>query len=55
MKTVCLLGKGGGKLKGIADLELIVPSSDTPRIQEAHIFVLHTLCEIVENNLFEND
>jgi D-sedoheptulose 7-phosphate isomerase len=46
--TVCLLGAGGGKMKGMGDVELIVPSDDTPRIQEAHITVAHLICEAVE-------
>ncbi len=48
VKTVALLGKGGGKAKGKADLELIVESNDTARIQEAHTFLLHALLESVE-------
>jgi len=47
-----LLGKHGGKTKNIADVELIVPSDDTPRIQEAHITILHIMCELVEKELF---
>lgn len=46
--TLCLLGRGGGKMKGMADAELIIPSDDTPRIQEAHITVAHLICEAVE-------
>lgn len=46
--TVALLGKDGGKAKGLADNELIVPSDSTPRIQEAHITLIHIICEIVE-------
>jgi len=49
--TVALTGKGGGKISGICDLSLIVPSNDTPRIQEAHILVIHILCELVEDAL----
>jgi len=52
IKTVALLGKHGGKTKNIADVELIVPSDDTPRIQEAHITILHIMCELVEKELF---
>jgi len=46
--TVGLLGNYGGKLKGTCDYELIVPSSNTPRIQEAHEVVYHTICQLVE-------
>lgn len=47
--TVSLLGCGGGKMKDMADVSLIVPSDDTPRVQEAHITIIHLLCEAVEN------
>jgi D-sedoheptulose 7-phosphate isomerase len=46
--TVGLLGNYGGKLKGVCHYELIVPSSITPRIQEAHELIYHTLCQLVE-------
>ncbi len=49
--TVVFSGKGGGKLKDIADINLIVPSYDTARIQEVHIFIGHIICEIVENEI----
>lgn len=51
VKTIAFLGKGGGFTKGAADLELIVPGSETARIQEAQKFLLHVLCEIVEERL----
>jgi D-sedoheptulose 7-phosphate isomerase len=46
--TVALLGKDGGAARGLADLELIVRSDDTARIQEAHLQALHFICEVVE-------
>lgn len=46
--TVALTGNGGGKLATQADLLFAVPSTDTARIQEAHILAGHVLCEIVE-------
>ena len=52
MKTVGLLGRDGGQLRGLSDLSIIVPSNNTPRIQEIHIFVCHILCELVEKELF---
>lgn len=52
MKTISLLGKDGGKTKGIADMDIIVQSNNTPRIQEAHITILHIICELVEKGLF---
>ena len=51
VKTVAFLGKGGGFTKGAADVELIVPGSETARIQEVQQFLLHVLCEIVEERL----
>ena len=49
--TVSLLGRDGGFTKGSADIELIVPGTSTARIQEAQKFLLHVLCEIVEEKL----
>jgi len=48
LHTIALLGRDGGKARGLAAIELIVPSTITARIQEAHKFLLHTICEIVE-------
>ncbi len=52
MTVVGLSGDTGGKMGQKCDILLNVPSSDTPRIQEAHILLGHILCEIVEENLF---
>ena len=52
-QTIGLTGCGGGQLAKIVDLALVVPSDDTPRIQEAHITIGHILCDIVEKTLFE--
>ena len=51
VKTIAFLGKGGGFTKGAADLELIVPGTETARIQEAQKFLLHVFCEIIEERL----
>ncbi|WP_136513222.1 D-sedoheptulose 7-phosphate isomerase [Geomonas edaphica] len=51
-RTVALLGKDGGSIKGVAELSLIVPSNDTPRIQEGHITMIHIICDLVERGLF---
>lgn len=48
--TVGLTGGTGGKMTAICDFNLIMPSSVTARIQEAHIFVGHCLCEILESD-----
>lgn len=52
MIVVSMTGQAGGKMKDGSDYLLNVPSTDTPRIQEAHITIGHIICEIVENNLF---
>ncbi len=49
--SIALLGKDGGHCKGKADVELIVTSSVTARIQEGHKFLLHSICEQVEGAL----
>lgn len=51
MTTISLLGRDGGRARGMANVELIVPSNTTSRIQEAHIFLGHVLCEGVEQAL----
>jgi D-sedoheptulose 7-phosphate isomerase len=55
MKTVALTGgtiRPGGELAAVCDLVLNVPSDSTPHIQEAHLWVEHLLCEIVERQMF---
>lgn len=47
-------GESGGKMRALCDHCLCVPSGDTPRIQEAHILIGHTLCAMVELALFED-
>ncbi|MBE7427325.1 MAG: D-sedoheptulose 7-phosphate isomerase [Ideonella sp.] len=49
--VVGLLGRDGGPLKPLCDVPLVVPSDTTARIQEAHIFIGHTLCAMVEEAL----
>lgn len=51
MSTIALLGRNGGRSKGVADAEIIVRSETTARIQEAHIFIGHVLCEGIEHEL----
>lgn len=46
--TVALTGCSGGRLRGLADVLIAVPSDDTPRIQECHILAGHALCDAVE-------
>jgi len=49
--TIALLGGDGGILKKEADIVIIVPSKDTPRVQESHIMIGHILCELIEEAL----
>ena len=51
LKTIAFLGRDGGSTIGMADVDLVVKSESTARIQEAHKFLLHILCEIVEERL----
>jgi D-sedoheptulose 7-phosphate isomerase len=51
LKTIAVLGRDGGACKGIAEIDLIVKAEATARIQEAHQFLLHVLCEICETQL----
>jgi D-sedoheptulose 7-phosphate isomerase len=50
--TVGLTGRTGGDLRNRVDYCLQVPSENTPRVQEAHIFIGHVLCEWIEESLF---
>jgi D-sedoheptulose 7-phosphate isomerase len=50
--TVALTGAGGGRLKDEVDYCVAVPSTDTPRVQEAHALIGHVWCELVERALF---
>jgi len=47
-KVVGFSGAHGGKMNEICDINLVIPSDDTPRIQEMHIFVGHTLCHLID-------
>ncbi len=51
LRTIGLLGRGGGKIKAHCDVVMIVGSTSTPRIQEVHEFVIHTVCKMVEDEL----
>ena len=48
LKTISLTGCGGGALAKLTDVSLVVPSQKTARIQESHICMAHTICELVE-------
>ena len=49
--TVALLGNGGGVINNIVDLSLVVPSSETSKIQEIHRIIYHIICELVEKEI----
>ncbi len=46
--TIALLGKGGGPAKDLAEISILVPGAETARIQEVHLLIGHTLCELAE-------
>ena len=48
--TVSFTGKGGGLMKDLCDINLIVPSDNTPRIQEMHILIGHIICELIDQD-----
>ena len=55
LKSLALLGNKGGKAKGIANLDIIVPEKNTARIQECHIFMGHFIFEQAENLLIKKN
>ncbi|MFH1594187.1 MAG: D-sedoheptulose 7-phosphate isomerase [Candidatus Omnitrophota bacterium] len=48
MGTIAFAGNGGAGIRDIADVTIAVASGDTPRVQEAHILVIHIICELIE-------
>ena len=52
LRTIGLLGRGGGKLRERVDLAIVIPSDDTQRIQECHIAAAHAIAEVVDRLLF---
>ena len=50
--TVCFLGNETKYTQQLTDIQISVPSIETPRIQEAHMLIGHIICEQVENQLF---
>jgi D-sedoheptulose 7-phosphate isomerase len=51
MKTIGLSGKDGGRLAKSCDVSIVIPSTNTARIQECHITVGHIFCELIESEL----
>jgi D-sedoheptulose 7-phosphate isomerase len=52
MVTVGLTGAGGGQMGALCDYIIEVPSTETPRVQEAHMMLGHVICELVEHQMF---
>ncbi|MCJ8325844.1 MAG: D-sedoheptulose 7-phosphate isomerase [Campylobacterales bacterium] len=53
-KIIGLSGRDGGEMNDYCDVNLVVPSNDTPRIQEMHILFGHTICQLIDNAYEEN-
>ena len=53
MKIISLIGKSGGILKDISDIVILVENNVTSFIQEAHISILHCICEVIDDQLLE--
>ncbi|MEN8193914.1 MAG: D-sedoheptulose 7-phosphate isomerase [Bacteroidota bacterium] len=49
-RTLGLSGKGGGQFNDNCDLNIVVPSDDTPRVQEMHILIGHIICQVIDEN-----
>ena len=47
-KAITLSGKSGGEMKELGDVNIVIPSNDTPRIQEMHIMVGHMICALID-------
>jgi len=52
MKVLSFLGNGGGKMKDISDVSIVVPATGTARVQEGHITIAHIICYLVERYIF---
>lgn len=49
-KTIGLSGRNGGEMNKICDINLVIPAEDTPRIQEMHILIGHTICHLIDQD-----
>ena len=52
--TIGFTGKNGGKMNDICNLNIVAPSEDTPRIQEIHIIIGHTICHLIDQEFKTN-
>jgi D-sedoheptulose 7-phosphate isomerase len=53
-RTIGLLGNDGGSIKELVDVDLVVPSQNTPRIQEGHLTIIHIVCDLLERKMFSH-
>ena len=53
IKVINLLGRGGGKMRGTGDVDIIVDSEQVPRIQECHLLILHILAKLIEDEFIK--
>ncbi|NOY49808.1 MAG: D-sedoheptulose 7-phosphate isomerase [Chlorobi bacterium] len=54
MRCFGLSGSDGGKMNDVCDINIVVPSDNTARIQETHILIGHIVCQIIENKIFQD-
>ncbi|MDP4116057.1 MAG: D-sedoheptulose 7-phosphate isomerase [Bacteroidota bacterium] len=54
MKVIGFLGGTGGKLLNMVDVPIVIPSTNTQRIQEGHITVAHIFCELIETSIYSS-
>ncbi len=54
IETIGMSGRGGGAMSGVCSINLVVPSDDTPRIQEMHITIGHIICQLIDESFKEN-
>ena len=52
-KTIGFSGRDGGEMNALCDINLVVPAKDTPRIQEMHIVIGHTICHLIDQEFKE--
>ena len=51
-RTIAFLGRDGGAIRNVVDIDLTVTCNDTPRVQEGHITMIHIICDLVEKGMF---
>ena len=54
-KTIGFSGRGGGKFNDLCNINLVVPAQDTPRIQEMHIVIGHTICHLIDQAFIDEN